>query len=70
MVNKRVFIHDVNPKFVCSECGSNSVYVNLSLNVNDYYEGELHNAILGETTCDDCGNEGALGCFGTKEKDN
>ena len=55
---------------VCSECGSNSVYVNLSLNVNDYYEGELHNAILGETTCDDCGYEGALGCFGTKEKDN
>ena len=55
---------------VCSECGSNSVYVNLSLNVNDYYEGELHNAILGETACDDCGNEGALGCFGTKEKDN
>ena len=55
---------------VCSECGSDSVYVNLSLNVNDYYEGELHNAILGETACDDCGNEGALGCFGTKEKDN
>ena len=55
---------------VCSECGSYGVYVNLSVNVNDYYEGELRDAELGETICKACGNEGALGCFGTKEKDN
>ena len=55
---------------VCSECGSYGVYVNLSVNVNDYYEGELRDAELGETICKACGNEGVLGCFGTKEKDN
>ena len=47
---------------VCEECGENSVYLNLSLNVNDYEEGELRNAIFGNTYCDSCGNESILGC--------
>jgi hypothetical protein len=46
---------------VCEECGENSVYLNLSLNVNDYEEGELRNAIFGETICEGCGNESIFG---------
>ena len=53
---------------ICEECEGNEVYINLSVNVNDFYAGELHDADLGETICNDCGKEGVLGWSGTKER--
>ena len=46
---------------VCEACGENGVNLCISLNVNDYEEGELRNAKLHETICEDCSHQSWFG---------